>query len=229
MQKVLKKRGLLLWLLAALLWTVLSAGGSVLAAPLVKTPCPIAVMDFGSYPGAFTSEVQMKGANKSISDYLIEQLLETEKFIILDKDMYAEQLDAAGLKYTGRIDPDHARKIGELLGVPYIVYGNLGSLTVSENTAAVMGNGAKVHTVRAQVVARVMDVRTGEIIVAAKGEGKSESAIAKLGTEAAGYVTVGTRSVTQVSVHNAVRKAACRTADLLTEKLCGKSGNKRKN
>ncbi len=228
MQTVLKKGILILWMLAALSWSGMSAG-SVLAAPLVEVPCRIAVMDFGSYPGAFTSEVQMKGANKSISDYLIEQLLESGKFILMDKDMYAEKLQAAGIKYTGRIDPDSAQKIGELLGVPYIVYGNLGSLVVSENTATVMGSGAKVHTVRAQVVARVMDVRTGEIITAAKGEGKSDSAIAKLGSESAGYVTVGTSKVTQISVHNAVRKATVQTAELLTEKLCGKNGNKRKN
>ncbi|WP_295160375.1 hypothetical protein, partial [Selenomonas sp. AE3005] len=60
----------------------------------------------------------------------------------------------------------------------------------------------------------------------AKGEGKSKSSLTKVGADSIGYITVGTARISQVSVHNSIKKAAYAMVDKLTERLIGVENNK---
>ena len=64
-----------------------------------------------------------------------------------------------------------------------------------------------------------MDVETGEIITAAKGEGKSKSSFVKVEGGDVAVVKVGSVTVTQDSVHNAIQKAAFQTVDILIKNI----------
>ena len=56
----------------------------------------------------------------------------------------------------GLIDPDGAKKIGEVLNVHYLVYGNVTDVSIAVEKALV-----NVTTVKAHIVLRIMDVDTG--------------------------------------------------------------------
>ena len=84
-----------------------------------------------------------------------------------------------------------------------------------------MDSGVTVGTTKAHVILRMMDVSTGDIVMAAKGEGKSKTSYVKAGTKAVGYISIGTKKVTQDSVHNAVQKAAYEAVDILADRLYG--------
>lgn len=75
-----------------------------------------------------------------------------------------------------------------------------------------IGGGVNVCTVKAHVIARVMDVETGDILMAVKGDGKSKSSFVKLhagnGLTGVKVLKIGTVNVTMDSVHNAIAKAA---------------------
>jgi curli biogenesis system outer membrane secretion channel CsgG len=190
------------------------------AAELMDKPT-VAVMDFGHHVGATTDDIVFENTDKTSSDYIIEALVESGKYDVVDKDLLAEKLMQENLNTKGIIDPDTARRIGEILGVRYIIYGNVNDVTGSSTGIQIYANGADVYTVKAHIIARMMDVTTGDIVMAAKGEGKSKSSLAKVGTDSLGYITVGTARISQVSVHNSIKKAAYAMVDKLTERLFG--------
>ncbi len=177
----------------------------------------IAVMDFGKLSNA--SSVNTNNVGLAVSDYIIEALVDSKKFKVIDKDHLAEILAEKNLDTKGIIPPSKARQIGEILGVRYIIYGNVNDVNSDTFTLEVIQNGADVHTVKALIIARMMDVETGEIITAARGEGKSKSSKFKISAPNIAYLTIGTAKVSEVSVHNAIKKAAYSMVDLLIKRL----------
>ena len=190
------------------------------AAELMDKPT-VAVMDFGRHVGATTDDIVFENTDKTSSDYIIEALVESGKYDVVDKDLLAEKLMQENLNTKGIIDPDTARRIGEVLGVRYIIYGNVNDVTGSSTGVQIYSSGADVHTVKAHIIARMMDVTTGDIVMAAKGEGTSKSSSTKVGTDRLGYITIVTVRISQVSVHNSIKKAAYDMVDKLTERLFG--------
>lgn len=186
----------------------------------------VAVMDFGKHIGATSADIILDNTEKTSSDYIIEAMVEKGRYYVVDKELLAETISKQGLNTTGIIDPDTAKRIGEILGVQYIIYGNVNDVTGSTTGVEIYYAGANVYTIKAHIIARMMDVNTGDIVMAAKGEGESKSSIVKMGEASVGYITIGTARISQVSVHNSIKKAAFNMVDLLTERLFGISGLK---
>ncbi len=188
----------------------------------------VAVMDFGTRPGATTSEINIHNAEYTSSEYVINQLVKRQCFVVKDKDMVMNKLKAENLKTTGLIDPDTARRIGQMLGVRYIIYGNVVNVSVSDTGTEIMyniGGGVNVCTVKAHMLGRLMDVETGDILMAVRGDGKSKSSFVKLraGNDLinAHVITIGTKKVTMDSVHNAIQKGAEQMVDNMVAAVTG--------
>lgn len=175
----------------------------------------VAVMDFGTRPGATTSEISINNAEYTSSEYIINGLVNKHCFNIMDKDMVMHRLQEKQLKTVGLIDPDTAKRIGDLLHTRYIIYGNVTNVSISDTGTQIMtniGGGVNICTVKAHMIARVMYVETGDILMAVKGDGKSKSSFVKLhagnGLTGVKVLKIGTVNVTMDSVHNAIAKAA---------------------
>lgn len=185
----------------------------------------VAVMDFGTHPHAVTIDINILNAGQAAHEYILQRLFESHKMDIMDKDLFAAQIAEQNLNTTGLIYHDTAQKIGKILGVDYIIYGNVNDVTLSEIGTQVGIGGVTICTVKSHIIARIMNVETGEIISAAKGEGKSKSSFVKVSGGEVLTVEVGTTKVTQDSVHNALQKAAFQTVDVLIGRLYGTSKN----
>ena len=181
----------------------------------------IAVMDLGTHEGAVPFEINIFNAGKAAAEYLLQHLFTQGKFNVMDKTLAEDKMRAADWNITGLIDPDTAKKIGELLGVRYIVYGNVNDVTLSENGVSTTGIGLDVSTVtvKAHIIVRVMDVQTGKIISAAKGEGKSKGSFVRVKGGPIITLEIGRTKVTQDSVHNALQQAALQTVENLLKRL----------
>lgn len=177
----------------------------------------IAVMDFGTRPGASTSEINIQNAEYTSSEYMINKLISSNCFVVVDKDIAFGKIKAHGHKTVGLIDPDTAKCIGKTLNVKYLLYGNIAGVTNSSTgtSIATLPAGASVNvcTIKAHIVARLMDVDTGDILLAVRGEGNSKSSFVKAKASPLVIVNVGTKKVTQDSVHNAIQKAAHNAID----------------
>lgn len=194
---------------------------SVALAGLIEDHAVVAVMDFGTHPGAATCDVALVNAEKMSSEYVITKLINDHKMEVMDKDMVQHKLDAAHIKTEGIIDPDSAKVIGETLKCKYLIYGNVNDVTVSNTGVNTIFNNVDVCTVKSHIIARIMDVSTGTIVMAAKGEGVSKSSLVDINTLNAG-IKIGSVMVPQESVHNAIKKAAFNAVEILENRLYGK-------
>lgn len=200
-------------LILALFFAVLFSNQCFAAA--IAKDANVAVMDFGTRPGATPSEININNAEYASSEYIINGLMNKHCFNIMDKDMVMQQLKAENLTTVGLIDPDTAKRIGDLLHTRYIIYGNVTNVSISDTGTQILtniGGGVNVCTVKAHMIARVMDVETGDILMAVKGDGKSKSSFVRLhagnGLTGVKVLKIGTVTVTMDSVHNAIAKAA---------------------
>ena len=178
-------------------------------------------MDLGTHEGAVPFEINIFNAGKASSEYLIQRLFEVGKFNVMDRTLVEDRIRASNLNTTGLIDPDTAKKIGDILGVDYLVYGNVNDVTLSETGGSTGGVGLDISkiTVKAHIIVRVMEVETGKIIGAAKGEGKSRGSFVRIKGSPVAVLEVGRAKVTQDSVHNALQQAAFQTVDKLIKQL----------
>lgn len=179
----------------------------------------IAVMDFGTRPGASENEISLNQAEYITSEYVIDRLVNDKCFQVVEKDFVMEQIKQANIKTAGLIDPDTAKSIGKMLKVKYIFYGNLTGVSLSDVGSSIGGGGLTKSTVKAHIVGRVMDVDSGNVIYMVKGDGKSASTFTKVPGVLAGTISFGTYKVTQDSVHNAIQKAAYAMVDELNKKI----------
>ena len=197
--------------------TVLLMLASVEAAALIEGNSTVAVMDFEPHEGTSSTNLDLMNAEKTSSEYVIQRLTSTNKFAVIDKDTKLEELKDTDT--LGLISPEDAKKIGEILGVKYIIYGNVTDVSVATDKMLV-----NVNRVRAHLMIRLMDVETGKIVMAARGQGDSESAF--IGESDGKFIAIGTVKVSEVSVHNALQKAAFQATDILTERLFGSKKKK---
>lgn len=190
------------------------------SAAIVETS-NIAIMDLGTHEGAVPFEINVFNAGKASSEYLIQRLFEVGKFNVMDRTLVEDKIRESRLNTTGLIDPDTAKKIGDILGVDYLVYGNVNDVTLSETGGSTGGVGLDISkiTVKAHLIVRVMDIETGRIIGAAKGEGKSSGAFVRVKGSPVAVFEIGRTKVTQDSVHNALQQAAFQTVDKLIKQL----------
>lgn len=181
----------------------------------------IAIMDLGTHEGAVPFDINIFNAGKASSEYLIQHLVQYGKFNVMDRTLVEDKIRASNLNTTGLIDPDTAKKIGDILGADYLVYGNVNDVTLSETGASTLGVGVDISTitVKAHLIVRVMEIETGKIIGAAKGEGKSRGSFVRIKGSPVAVLEIGRTKVTQDSVHNALQQAAFQTVDKLIKQL----------
>lgn len=195
--------------LLAMVWG--SMCSSVLAAPA------LAVMDFGIYQGT-AAEAMTVDDGESASAYIIARLVETKKFDVMDKMVIEENIANEKLAASGIIDADSAKRIGELLGVQYIIYGNVIDVGLDSVGGSYSGIGLDNNTIVAHINLRIMDTRTGRILAVVKGQGESSAAYVKAKVTRNASIKLGNVQVSMDAVHNAVKKAAFDAVDKLVAK-----------
>lgn len=210
----------------SIIFIVTLAITSTVFAAKIEDNAQVAVMDFGTHPGAVTIDINIFNAGKTAHEYVLKRLFESQKLNIADRFLVEEKIKSENLNTTGLIDPDTALKLGKILGVKYIIYGNVNDVTLSDVGTQIGIGGVTVCTVKSHIILRIMNVETGEIISAAKGEGKSKSSFVKVGSSDVAVIEVGRTKVTQDSVHNAIQKAAFQGADILIERLYNEGSQK---
>ena len=128
----------------------------------------------------------------------------------------------------GVVAPDTAKRLGVVTGAQYILYGTVVDVSVSSTGTETEGwGGVSIGTTKATVVIKCMDARTGELIMGAKGIGKSKTSYTKIKLDKQETINIGTRKVTQDSVTSALQKAAWEAVNVLTKRLYGED-DKRK-
>ncbi len=116
---------------------------------------------------------------RGVADMLVTSMVESDKFIVIERAELDEILKEQGLGQTGLVTPQSAAKVGQLLGLQRII---TGSITEFGSKKSKVGGGIGgfnlgVSTTTARVVVdlRIINVNTGEIVMAKSAEGEDSS------------------------------------------------------
>lgn len=161
----------------------LLVGASVAQATDIKNFPRVAVMNFGNK--AITSQGLRDQDFSSATEYAIYQLSASGWFDLIDYEQLSTIANMHSINMSGLVDPSTTVEIGKFAGAEYMVVGYLTGLTTKENVLGYQ-HGDKgsfdnaQHVVTANVAVRIVDIKTGRIIVAGLGKGSSTSTYTEL-------------------------------------------------
>jgi curli biogenesis system outer membrane secretion channel CsgG len=93
-----------------------------------------------------------------------------ERFVIVERTALDLVLKEQGLATAGAVTPQTAAKVGNLLGVKYIVVGGIDKFAINDTKAGFRGIGANVQQAQTTINLRFIDTTTGERVLAVSGE-----------------------------------------------------------
>ena len=188
----------------------------------------VGLLDFTN-KAAVSSDISFEDASM-VSDYMLEELLDSGRFNVMEREQLKGILDQYSFNMSGLVDPSTAVQIGKMTGVEYLVYGSITGLSTKNNEIGLAnmrtgGIGNQQNVVTANIAVRFIDLQTGRIVLAARGVGSSTSSSTEfVFRHRRGYyhrdssvIHIGSDSVSQVQVHNALAKA-------VTDVVNGKNG-----
>ena len=108
---------------------------------LAKEHVPVTVMDFSLPQGISSAELALDGSYTGVGDFIIKELLTDKRFNLVDKALYSAQLVDENVRTVGIIDQESTRKIGKIMNVCYIIYGNVTELGNDTNENGIIGYG----------------------------------------------------------------------------------------
>lgn len=109
------------------------------------------------------------------TDILITELVKPGKFIVVERDKLNRVLEEQKLGQTGTIDPNTAAKVGRILGLNAIVTGAVTEFGVKTEGTEYLLTQSKKQIAQATVDIRVVDVETGQVLLADSGQGVAKT------------------------------------------------------
>ncbi|TFH00740.1 MAG: hypothetical protein E4H13_06690 [Calditrichales bacterium] len=116
---------------------------------------------------------------QGVADMLVTSLVESKNFIVIERTELDEVLKEQGLGQSGLVTPQSAAQVGQLLGVQMIVTGSITEFGTKQNKVGGgfggFNLGVSTSTARVAVDLRLINVNTGEIMMAKSAEGEDSS------------------------------------------------------
>jgi curli biogenesis system outer membrane secretion channel CsgG len=117
---------------------------------------------------------------KGMADQVMNELVEDGSFRVIERKKLDTVLAEQDFAHSDRADPSAAKlaKLGKVLGVRYIITGSITKFGGEQKGQGGSVKGVHVGLGKAKtevtVTARLVDATTGEVVMAAKGEGVSK-------------------------------------------------------
>ena len=108
------------------------------------------------------------------TDILITELVKSGKFIVVERDKMDKLLEEQKLGQSGAVDANTAAKVGKILGLNAIVTGSISQFGLKKEGKDFIISQSKQQIVECTVDIRVVDVETGQILLADSGKGVAQ-------------------------------------------------------
>ena len=109
------------------------------------------------------------------SDILVTELVKSGKFIVVERDRMAKILEEQKLQGQGLIDSATAVKVGQIMGLEAIVVGSVSQFGVKKEGSDYLISQSKRQIAEVTVDLRLIDVQSGQVILADSGKGMAKS------------------------------------------------------
>ncbi len=160
---------------------------------------------------------------KGISDELVTELLNTNKFRLIEREQINKVLNEQNFGTTGRVDTNSAAKIGKILGVQFLVMGRVTEFSFKSTEVGGIslkkgvGLGLKNTKANVAIDARLVDASSAEIISSVTGKGNKSTANVKVAYKW-DAIALGSDEFRQTDLGKATREAVASVAKQLGEK-----------
>lgn len=161
---------------------------------------------------------------RGVADMLVTSLVESDKFIVIERAELDEILKEQGLGQTGLVTPQSAAKVGQLLGLQRMITGSITEFGSKQSKVGggIGGFNLGVSTTTARVVVdlRIINVNTGEIVMAKSAEGEdSSTGLDNVGMDDIDFHNSNTWDNTQLGI--ASRESIIECVEFITEDMAG--------
>lgn len=109
------------------------------------------------------------------TDILVTELVKSGRFIVVERDKMEALMKEQKMGLTGAITPQTAAKVGQMLGLEAIVTGAVSQAGVKTTGTDFIISQSKKQTAEVTVDLRVVEVETGQILLADSGKGVASS------------------------------------------------------
>jgi curli biogenesis system outer membrane secretion channel CsgG len=116
---------------------------------------------------------------KGVADMLVTALVESKKFMVIERTELEKVLEEQGLGQSGTVTPQSAAKVGQLLGAEMLVTGSVTEFGEKESKVGGglgrlggLNLGVSKKMARVAVDIRLVNVNTGEIVAAKSASGE---------------------------------------------------------
>lgn len=109
------------------------------------------------------------------SDILVTELVKSDRFIVIEREKLNKIMEEQRVQQSGTIDPQTAVRLGQILGLEAIVVGAITEFGVRKEGSDYLLAQSKQQVAEANVDIRVIDVETGQVILADSGKGITKS------------------------------------------------------
>lgn len=151
--------------------------------------------------------------NESVSEEVSFALMNEGYFDILERNELQRVVDEQSFQMTDLVDQSTAVQIGGMLGAEYILVGSITGLSSKKMDNEALGFGNKQSQVIAHLTGRLIEVKTGRVVLAGRGTGKATNTMTKAPLR---LVRFGTAELDGDQVVVALQKAA---DDLVSGKM----------
>ena len=120
------------------------------------------------------------------SDILVTELVKSGKFIVVERDRMSKIMEEQKLQTQGLIDSQTAVQIGQIMGLEAIVVGSVSQFGVKKEGSDYLITQSKRQVAEVAVDLRLIDVQSGQVILADSGKGRAK-------TTKASFLGMGTK------------------------------------
>ncbi|MCG2724992.1 MAG: CsgG/HfaB family protein [Elusimicrobia bacterium] len=107
----------------------------------------------------------------SASDILITELVKSDKFIVVERGRMEKLMEEQKFQAQGTVDSNTAVKLGKIMGLEAIVLGTVSQFGVKTEGHDYLVKQGKRQIAEVTVEIRVVDVETGQVLLADSGKG----------------------------------------------------------
>ncbi len=111
---------------------------------------------------------------EAANDEFVTQLVNSGQFSVIERAQLQSILAEQGLGASGAVQANTAAKIGKLLGAQIIFTGSITAFSIKKTGGTIAGFGASYTKAESKLDVRMIDVTTGEILLAATGAGNKK-------------------------------------------------------
>lgn len=180
-------------------WSSFAAAASV---SLLENPT-VGVPDFKN-KGLVSKEWDRESLAMA-ADYAQAELLGTGRFQVLDRSAFGlKSLTNEYYLANSGLQDDSAVQIGKMQGAQYLLLGSINAVTTRKSQTSVVGAGSDRYKVYATVSMRIIDVETGQVVLAAVGHACEKNTVVKAPLN---IIRIGTAEVDEEQVNSALENA----------------------